>query len=1214
MKKLIIMGALTCISFFVNSEDIELYVSDTVKQSGARPQVLIIFDNSGSMGTDEWVKPSYKSSTNYPGIGGDNSPKNSRIYYTKGGLSGTSLPIPNASTEKRNFPVLANNCATASQILAKTGFYTGRIREYTVKGNSGSWQEIPDTTGENITVIDCQDDVNQVPATFTPTVDSSYNAGTNPVTNGAMVNGYPVNGKGTKTNPVYYGSLSESKTSVSWTGELVTLYTDNFLRWYHNTGLGKVKKARIEIAKESIVNVINAAPAVDFGLQIFNYNLGDNNDSANGGRIVAGIKEMNATNKHKLIDLIENDVKAKTNTPLCETLYEASRYFAGKSVYYGDDSTQVNSYYTYRNIPPRDTTVEISNVYQSPFSGCNSKANVILITDGKPVSDNHADSLISNLKEVVDNGDGTTTTNKFNGSKFVGKDEKGKRIFPDNYLAALAGWMRTHDVNALLPKVQTVDTFPIGFSEGASTAEPLLKETAKLGNQKGLYFKATDSTQLTAALLNILENLEPSNESLTSASVAANNFDRTETLNSVYYAMFDPQHGPRWQGNLKKYKVFNSVQKGANGVVAIDDSTGHFSGNVRSYWTPSSATPDGAIVEEGGVAEMLRKKTNRTIYSDIGVGGKLALLTSATAKNSFGSNADLAKELDVANTQQEIDDMINWAKGIDVDDEDEDNSTTDIRYDVFGDPLHSKPLVVNYGNNVIRIVIGTNAGFLHMFEDVNDKVDELWSFMPKEFFKNIKPLRDNFSTADKVYGIDGQITAYVQDHNGDGVISGTDKVWIFFGLRRGGTSYYAIDISTTTPKLLWHIDSSTSGFSDLGQSWSKPKIAFSKINASATVAKPVLIFGGGYDVNKDLSGPGSDDTLGRAIYMVDAETGALKWSLTPSGGSTEFKGITDSIASSVATLDSNGDGLADRLYAGDTGGNLWRVDMPDANPNDSSNPWTVFKLASVGGTTNTEDRRFFYEPSIVRTFITETLQTTISDGSGGTKTVIRQQETPYDAILIGSGDRANPLGTDTQDAFFMIKDENIYSRTFTSSTTPPTPATIVHTGSSSDLYNLTTSIFDQASLSDADRQKEAIKLSSAKGWFINFDKSKGEKNSSAAVAINNVAYFTSYTPPDNVVLACEVPGGEGRLYAVDLAQGRQIYQWKNDGVIDEGDRSIVIDQSFLDSPTLIVVPKDDGDPNTVDQAEGNIITGRKIIPVGFTLSTSRTHLYIQEDQ
>ena len=68
----------------------------------------------------------------------------------------------------------------------------------------------------------------------------------------------------------------------------------------------------------------------------------------------------------------------------------------------------------------------------------------------------------------------------------------------------------------------------------------------------------------------------------------------------------------------------------------------------------------------------------------------------------------------------------------------DDGSITDIRYDVFGDPLHSKPLVINYGGSAndqdVRIILGTNAGFLHMFDDNGATVDETWAFMPKEFF------------------------------------------------------------------------------------------------------------------------------------------------------------------------------------------------------------------------------------------------------------------------------------------------------------------------------------------------------------------------------------------------------------------------------------------------------------------------------------------------
>ena len=246
-------------------------------------------------------------------------------------------------------------------------------------------------------------------------------------------------------------------------------------------------------------------------------------------------------------------------------------------------------------------------------------------------------------------------------------------------------------------------------------------------------------------------------------------------------------------------------------------------------------------LERGAWQKCCAIKTNRVIYSDIGTSDALVLLTKTQAETSFGGSAELAAEMKVH--EDDVETYLEWAVGKNVDNvKSEDNSTPQIRPDVFADPLHSKPLVINYGTS-IRVVIGTNAGVLHMFEDKGETVDENWAFMPKEFFKNIRPLRENYSTAEKIYGIDGSITSHIQDKNGDGIINGTDKVWIFFGLRRGGTSYYALDISDpSAPSKLWHIDNETTGFSELGQSWSQTKVAYSKLNISGDVASPVLFF------------------------------------------------------------------------------------------------------------------------------------------------------------------------------------------------------------------------------------------------------------------------------------------------------------------------------------------------------------------------------------
>jgi len=55
---------------------------------------------------------------------------------------------------------------------------------------------------------------------------------------------------------------------------------------------------------------------------------------------------------------------------------------------------------------------------------------------------------------------------------------------------------------------------------------------------------------------------------------------------------------------------------------------------------------------------------------------------------------------------------------------------------------------------------------------------------------------------------------------------------------------------------------------------------------------------------------------------------------------------------------------------------------------------------------------------------------------------------------------------------------------------------------------------------------------------------------------------------------------------------------------------LFINALSLGSPTLIVI-KDD-DPDTIDQAVGNIIVGRRVMNTPFSLQTMRTYLYITE--
>ena len=1172
-------------------EDIDLYISESVKETQTRPKVLLIFDNSGSMGTREYYKPAYNPSTNYDALDGLTKLSKDYIYYVKG-ESADEKPVPDSATETRKFLDEINGCQSARDILNTYGLYTGRVREYTFQGNSGSWTLIPEETGESIQIVDCEDDISNL---------DKNNAKRKASTTGDTVislpspdSGFPVDGEGTKDAPQYH-TLEVGDSNVSWSGTFVTLYTANYLRWQQNDNITKVRRSRLEVAKESVVTLINSTPNVDFGLQVFNYNTNSNGSTNNGGRVVHGIQDTTIESRKILLDTFIDDVGAYTNTPLCETLYEASLYFGGKNILWGNDAFNWEE-------PARDTTIEDGTSYISPFSSCSDKVYIIYLTDGRPTADSNAEAKVKTRPETGQ--DSITDSDEFH-YRFKGANYK-------SFLPALAGWMSTNDLNINVDGKQTASTYTVGFSSGVAAAEILLQETADRGD--GEYFFADDSASLTVALTNVLAELEPGNETLTSASVAANNFDRTQTLDSVYYAMFSPDRGPRWHGNLKKYKVADGVQEGSKNVAAINEDTGHFSTEVQSYW---SSSKDGGDLETGGVAEMLRKMDNRVVYSDLGTGNSWVKLNYSEASNSaaFPSQTDLATFLDVDDDVTSVTNTLKWVNGEDVDDEDADGSRDDIREDVFGDPLHSKPVAINYGEGNVYIVVGTNHGIVHMFKD-NDEantVEETWAFMPKEFLANVKGLRDNFTSADKIYGVDGTITHHIIDINGDGVVNGNDKVWLFFGFRRGGNSYYALDITNpTSPSVMWTIvggsDSPKGDFTELGQTWSQPKVTYSKLNISGDEAKPVLIFGGGYDTSKDSNGVGDEDNIGRAIYMVDAETGVLKWSLSPTGD-TAFGG-TDSIPASIAILDSDGDGLTDRLYAGDTGGNVWRIDMPGSDVDEFS----VFKLASLGGNaSDSVDRRFFSEPSIVKTYITETIDTGYKDANN--KAIIVQQDIPYDGVLIGSGDRSTPLGTDTQDVFFMIKDVNIKTQQFTATSTPVRPTTIEIVGLA-DYTDNPFEVYAGSNLTDEETlEKEALSLevSSLSGWYINLEQS-GEKSTASASVLNDIVYFTTYTPPALGIESdsCDLPSGQGWLYAVDLSLGTNKYNTKHDNGIDNTVRKVFVSEQYTGAITIIVIKK-------VDPITGKVTTrtwkstGRKLKEDDTNPKTIRTYLYITEN-
>lgn len=363
-------------------------------------------------------------------------------------------------------------------------------------------------------------------------------------------------------------------------------------------------------------------------------------------------------------------------------------------------------------------------------------------------------------------------------------------------------------------------------------------------------------------------------------------------------------------------------------------------------------------------------------------------------------------------------------------------ATSDVPYLSMGGSIHSMPVQLTYSGTLDAngnlttsrdqsILYGSMEGGLHIVNASTGQ--EQMVFVPAEILKssvNSKALVVGQTDADApAHGVDGSWVAdpaytTTTDTSTTPAISKVKarQMNIYGGLRMGGdrngsngNSYYALNVlDPENPKLLFRINKSTTGFSRLGQTWSKPVLANIRYNGVIT---RVMIVGGGYDQCYEdptftLATTGNDSTCsvktkaqGNAVYVINAKTGALLWAPTFSTTATDGQQyMKHSIVSRISTLDRDADGLVDHLYFGDLGGQIFRADLNNLAATTSGFGVRVVRLANMATNDTTNDvgndytgakAPRFYEPPTV----------TIHDQGADT------------FILVGmaSGNRSTPL-------------------------------------------------------------------------------------------------------------------------------------------------------------------------------------------------------------
>ncbi|MDH4321052.1 MAG: PilC/PilY family type IV pilus protein [Desulfobulbaceae bacterium] len=441
------------------------------------------------------------------------------------------------------------------------------------------------------------------------------------------------------------------------------------------------------------------------------------------------------------------------------------------------------------------------------------------------------------------------------------------------------------------------------------------------------------------------------------------------------------------------------------------------------------------------------------------------------------------------------------------------------------------------------IFFGANDGMLHAVNDVDGT--EAWGFIPPD---QLSRLQNMILGSGHQYYIDSSPKIYLKDLNGDGFITDVDAdgVWeatddqviLVCGERKGGRSYFALDITDPlTPKYLWRISGTAGPASDdklsvvagLGETWAEPQFGKVKTTDADAVGTAVMVVGGGYT---------SDHSAGKSVLLVNVLTGAVlktfKTDTVPLSLLVADNSEMDySFASQAVALDTNSNGFIDKIYVGDTGGQMWRfgkftdalgaaLAFPQVAEN--VNNWTGQRLFSAGcneascsngiddngnGLLN-ERRAFFYPPTV-----------TLEYG--------------YDLVFMATGDRENPCVGGTHDQVYAVKDNH-------------DPTALARTPA--DLTDITA-----CPVLDLDAP-------ASKGWY--YPLAESEKVLGETTVYYKVLYFSTFTPSTD---AC-APGGYAKLYALKYKTGCAAIDF--DESVAGLERSLTIGTGIPSKPVFVI--------------------------------------------
>ncbi len=491
-----------------------------------------------------------------------------------------------------------------------------------------------------------------------------------------------------------------------------------------------------------------------------------------------------------------------------------------------------------------------------------------------------------------------------------------------------------------------IKTFTIGFATAGN--ENYITLSQKGGTYPDSPLFAEDESSLLDVLANYIRQIISTQLTFTVPTIIPGITNNDNILQSTF--MFKKDH--QWKGRLLKYSL-------------------NTDGSI------------GSLIWDAGEVLNNTPSNNRNIWSV--ATGLTHSLNNFNATNLDRLRLGLEENLSTSMTDENLTKLIDFIRGKDSYNEyptgkDDENQTliSGERWKL-ADIYHSKAVAVgkpsaffsdvanqnsetyyrsinNYkgfrdgascgGNCSAReevIYVGSNSGMLHAFSSQTGQ--EKWAFVPPGLLPNLRNvISSQAGKSVSIYGVDGSPAVK------DIFINGQWKTILLAGLRQGGGSYFALDITNPdSPKHLFsfaynkitnkvsyfaengtRLDYDASGtipaeydYSKIGEAWSDPLILNIKIGS---VRKWVGVFGGGYNNN-------INPNYGNYIYVIDLEDGGkvIEKILIPDSSSDNqiVNSIPPRLSAVTADTTTSFPYSGAYIYFTDLEGSMWKVNLSD---------------------------------------------------------------------------------------------------------------------------------------------------------------------------------------------------------------------------------------------------------------------------------------------